>query len=321
MKALYFDGKSLSLKDVPIPEPAANEALIRVLYAGICNTDLEILKGYMGFRGIPGHEFVGVVEEAPFADWMGKKVVGEINIACGKCDFCRQGVKSHCLDRQVLGISKKDGAFAEYITLPVQNLHVLPPNVPEIEAVFVEPLAAACEIMEQIELYPEYRVLILGDGKLAQLIAQVVIPHAGDVTVVGKSRYKLKIMKKFGATTFLKDEFDGRPKSFHVVIEATGSWSGWKMAVELVRPRGYIVLKSTYAGEYKFNPASLVVDEITVIGSRCGPFSRALSLLERNQIELEPLISGIYEIEDYRKAFRKAQERDILKILLQLTES
>ncbi len=320
MKALYFDGKKLRLKDMPRPQPAPHEALIKVQYAGICNTDIEILQGYMDFVGIPGHEFVGKVEECAYSDWIGKKVVGEINIACGKCEFCMQGLKTHCINRTVLGIYKKDGAFAEYLTLPLQNLHVLPPAVPEIEAVFTEPLAAACEIVEQLDFLEEYRVLLLGDGKLAQLIAQVLSLYTDRLTVVGKSENKLKLIRKLGAKTFLKDEFTAPEKSFHVVIEATGSWSGWDMAIRYVRPRGFIVLKSTYAGKYDFNLAPLVVDEITLIGSRCGPFTRALSLLERNQINLEPLISGIYEIENFERAFEKSQEKGILKILFHFPE-
>jgi len=315
MKALYFDGKKLSLREMPVPAPAAHEALVKVQYAGICNTDIEILQGYMDFVGIPGHEFMGRVEACAYSDWIGKKVVGEINIACGKCEFCMQGLKTHCINREILGIYKKNGAFAEYLTLPLQNLHVLPPAVPEIEAVFTEPLAAACEIVEQLEFLDEYRVLLLGDGKLAQLIAQVLSLYTNNLTVVGKSETKLKLMRKIGAKTFLKGEFTVPDKYFHVVVEATGSWSGWDMAIRYVRPRGFIVLKSTYAGKYEFNLAPLVVDEITLIGSRCGPFTRALSLLERNQINLEPLISGIYEIEDYEKAFQKTQAKDTLKIL------
>ncbi len=320
MKALVFEGRDLHLQDVPIPTPGRHEALIRVLYAGICNTDIEILKGYMNFQGIIGHEFVGVVEKCPYPDLVGKTVVGEINISCGKCEFCLKGMKNHCPNRSVLGIKDKNGAMAEYVTLPIANLHVLPPKISHLEGVFVEPLAAACEILEQIDIQPEYRVLLVGDGKLAQLIAQVLRHHTQNLTVVGKHRNKLKLMEEHGIRTVLLENLDFPPKYFHMVVEATGNPSGLDIALQYIRPRGFLVLKSTYYGEHPFNPAQIVIDELNVIGSRCGPFPRAISLLEHREVMVESLISGIFPLEQWKLAFQKAQAPNALKIILQISE-
>ncbi len=319
MKALYFDGNRLALRDTPVPNLETGEALVRIRYAGICNTDLEILKGYMGFTGVLGHEFVGIVEEAPYTDLIGKTVVGEINIPCGRCEFCQKGLKNHCPNRKVLGILHKDGVMAEYTSMPIQNLHVVPPNVPELEAVFTEPLAAACEILEQIDIMPDYRILVLGDGKLGQLVAQVLRLHSDNVWVVGKSPYKLKLLEQFKIHTLLKEQMDFPPQHFHVVVEVTGDWSGLEMALTYVRPRGFLVMKSTYAGDHPFNPARLVINEIVLVGSRCGPFPRALSMLERGEVLVEPLLSGIFPLEQYEKAFQRSQEKDVLKIVLQIS--
>ena len=320
MKALYFDGQSLQLKALPVPEPGDQEALIRVQLAGICNTDLEIIRGYMGFTGVLGHEFVGVVEQAPYPSLVGKMVVGEINLACGECLFCQEGMKTHCSNRTVLGILNKDGAMAEYVTLPVQNLHVVPPAIQPEEAVFTEPLAAACEILEQIRVLPEYRVLVLGDGKLGQLIAQVLWLENHRVLVAGKHPEKLALLKKLGINTTLVDELDGVRQFFHVVVEATGKWEGWHTAMRLVRPRGFLVLKSTHAGQHPYNMAEVVINEVAVVGSRCGPFTQAISLLEHRRVRVEPLITAMYPIEAHQKAFQHARQPDSLKILFQFSE-
>ncbi len=317
MKALKFNGKTLKLEEVPRPVPGEKEALIRIRYAGICNTDLEIMKGYMNYTGILGHEFVGVVEEASYGDWIGKTVVGEINLGCGECEFCRRGMKTHCRRRKVLGIQDKDGVMAEYCTLPIHNLHVVPPTIPALAAVFVEPLAAACEILEQLNILPEYQVVVLGDGKLAQLIAQVLRLHSRNLLVVGKHPKKLELLRDSSIKTMSLDEFRRSDDLFHVVVEATGSWKGWELALQRVRPKGFIVLKSTYANTLEFNPAPIVINEITVIGSRCGPFANAISLLEHNQVDVEKLISGIYSLTNFEKAFRRSRESGVLKILLE----
>ncbi len=318
MKALHFDGRKLSLREKPKPLPGAGEVLIRVHYAGICNTDLEILKGYLGFTGTIGHEFVGVVEEAPEANLVGKIVVGEINLACGKCEFCSQGLSRHCPNRTVLGILGKDGAMAEYLTLPVNNVHVVPPGVSELQAVFTEPLAAACEIVEQLEILSDYRVLVIGDGKLGQLVARVLALYNNHLLVVGKHPAKLALLEKLGIATVTLQKFGERRQQFDLVVEATGSWNGWEMALTAVKPRGLVVLKSTYVGEKPFNPAPLVINEITVVGSRCGPFSPALHLLRKQRVDPRDLITEIFPLRRWEAAFARAQEPDSLKILLQM---
>ncbi|HFE65504.1 MAG TPA: alcohol dehydrogenase [Caldithrix sp.] len=317
MKALHFDGKNLSLVEKSKPVPAKGEALVRVVYAGICNTDLEIMKGYMGFRGTPGHEFVGIVEQAETAELVGKRVVGEINLACGKCGFCRQGLERHCPNRTVLGIAGKDGAFAEYLTLPEQNLHPVARSISDLQAVFTEPLAAACEIPEQLHILPDYRVLLLGDGKLAQFIARVLHLHSAHLLVVGKHPEKLNRLKERGIATCLLDDFKEPDQSFQVVVEATGSWGAWELALKKVRPRGVLVLKSTYAGENRFNPAAIVIQEITVIGSRCGPFNAALHLMENNLIDPSDLLTRVFPVSEWRQAFELAKNPESLKVVLE----
>ncbi len=317
MKALHFDGKSLCLTEKEIPRPGKGESLIKIRYAGICNTDLEILKGYMAFTGTIGHEFVGTVEKSGNPDLIGKRVVGEINLACGKCEFCLQGLDRHCPNRTVLGIAGKDGALAEYVTLPDRNLHVVPPEVSDLKAVFTEPLAAACEITEQLQILPEYRVLVLGDGKLAQLIARVLSIYTDKLLVVGKHLHKLKLLKDLEITGVVLSEFKEKEQSFHLVVEATGSWEGWETALRFVRPRGFLVLKSTYAGEHIFNPAPLVINEITVVGSRCGPFIPALQLLKRGAVDPSDLVQKIYRIDEWEEAFRLAQDPKSLKVLIE----
>jgi len=316
MKALHFDGNNLKLSEVPIPKPREGEALVKVKYSGICNTDLEILKGYMDFKGIIGHEFVGIVVQSPQPEWQDKMVVGEINISCGKCEYCSQGLTRHCPDRSVLGIQGKQGVMAEYVTLPLRNLHVIPDAVKPQHALFTEPLAAACEIFEQIQMRSDYRVLLIGEGKLGQLIARVTKLYTSNLVVLGKHRQKLDLLRKLGINTVQSDDFKNGSGNFHVVIEATGSWHGWELALQAVRPRGFIILKSTYAGEHKFNLVPLVIHEITILGSRCGPFPLALQLLAKKKVLVHDLITASLPFSDWDLAFDKASRHDSLKIIM-----
>ena len=313
MKAIIFD-KTLQLVNLPRPKPQEGEALIQVLMAGICNTDLEILCGYMGFKGILGHEFIGKVVESTNPEWIGKRVVGEINEGCGNCDFCRSGLERHCPNRKVLGIQGKPGAFAEYMTLAEKNLHVITQDITDEEAVFIEPLAASLEILEQINLNPDYKIAIIGDGKLALLITQVLSLHGNDVTVVGKHDYKLKIAQEFGAHAFLTKQFNNG--KFDVVVEASGSPDAFQFALGLVQPRGYFILKSTYHNKLKINPSEIVIHEITLIGSRCGVFKPAIRLLKDQRIRIKPLISSIKPLTEAHEAFKLAQEPESLKVII-----
>ncbi len=320
MQALYLDGR-LSLRDLPRPTPAADEALVRVTLAGICNTDVELARGYMAYRGVPGHEFVGVVEAAPDAAWIGARVVGEINAFCGECDTCRAGRPTHCPNRTTLGIAGRDGAFAEYLTLPVRNLHRVPDGVSDEQAVFTEPLAAALEILEQIHVRPTDRVVVLGDGKLGLLVAQVLATVA-DVTAIGRHRNKLDILARRG----IRVSVGGAEvaSGADVVVEATGNVDGFRQARRLVRTRGTLVLKSTFAGDLaglldgegmNFLSA-LVVDEIALVGSRCGPFAPALRLLAEGRVDVESLIHARYPLSDALAAFEHAQRSGVLKVLV-----
>jgi threonine dehydrogenase-like Zn-dependent dehydrogenase len=314
MQALYWNGTDLRL-DSFRSTPATDEqnALVRVHLAGICDTDLQIFQGYMNFRGVPGHEFVGSVTAGPM-ELLGKRVVGEINFGCGKCDHCHRGLRRHCPDRNVMGILNADGAFAEFVSVPVCNLHVVPDNVSDEEAVFTEPLAAAFEILEQARLDPGDQALVLGDGKLGNLCAQVLKLTGASVAVLGKHEDKLKLIKRTGVHTILLRDWE--PKQFDVVVEATGSESGLQTAINAVRPRGTLVLKSTIAGEHKVSLAPLVINEITVIGSRCGLFAPALDALEERSVSVTPLIENIYSLEDAVLAVEHAGRVGTLKILL-----
>lgn len=314
MKALLYDGELKLRRDYPRPKPPPGEALIRVSLAGICNTDLEIIKGYMGFQGVLGHEFVGVVEAAEEERWLGKRVVGEINCYCGACPLCRKGLFTHCPQRTTLGIWGRDGAFADYLTLPLANLHSVPEEVSDEEAVFVEPLAAALEILEQIQVKPTDRVVVLGDGKLGLLVAQVVALQGCDLLVVGHHAHKLEILKRLGIATHLGE--GSWERSFDIVIDCTGKPKGLAQALELLRPRGTLVLKSTYHGEAEVDLSHLVVDEITLIGSRCGPFAPALELLRRGLVEVVSLISATLPLDEGVRAFHLAGKRETLKVLI-----
>jgi len=313
-RALYFDGNSLRLIHDHVVD-RGDEVLVRVRYAGICGTDLQILKGYAGFRGVPGHEFVGVVEEADDEALVGKRVVGEINVACGRCDMCRVGLKRHCRNRTVLGIKGRDGSFSEYLRLPAENLHEVPHEVSDEEAVFVEPLAAALEIVEQLHLEPSYRVAVIGDGRLANLIAQVLRYHVQELRVFGKHERKLRVLESLGIETTTSVSEDERWR-YDVVVEATGRESGLKTAIELVRPRGTIVLKSTIAGDYRIDLAPVVVNEVRIVGSRCGQFPPAIAALRRRIVDVKRLIDRVYPLEDHREAFDAAASPDTLKVLL-----
>ncbi|MEJ2635385.1 MAG: alcohol dehydrogenase catalytic domain-containing protein [Calditrichia bacterium] len=317
MKALHFDGKKLQLVEKDIPETVNGDSLVKVLYAGICNTDLEVMNGYMDFRGTIGHEFVGVVEKTNSPGLLGKHVVGDIHVSCGECEFCAQGLGRHCPNRTVLGIQDKDGSLAEYLTLPTRNLHIVPSDVPDIAAVFAEPLAAAYEITQQLQILNDYRVLVVGDGKLGQLVARVLQFQTENLLVVGKHPEKLAILEELNIPTRLLSEFDAEEKSFHVVVDAAGSWEGWQLAMKMVRPRGFLVLKSTYSGEHKCNPANLVVNEITVIGSRGGSFSDSLHLLRKNIIDPSEIISAVLPVSEWKKAFKIARLPESLKVLIE----
>jgi threonine dehydrogenase-like Zn-dependent dehydrogenase len=317
MQALIFDQILTLEKNWSKPVAGPGEALIRVRTAGICNTDLELIKGYMNFRGIPGHEFVGIVEQAPGGEqWEGRRVVGEINAACRECQICRSGRPTHCPNRTTLGISGRSGAFAEYLTLPVCNLLPVPDSLEDETAVFVEPLAAACEILQQVHIRPTDRVIVLGDGKLGLLCAQVLKLTGCDLLVVGRYPEKLKILKKKGIRTALANSFNEDQPD--VVIEATGRMEGFQAARRMVRPRGTIVLKSTYHGPIEADLTTVVVDEITLIGSRCGPFAPALRLLEQGLVEVRSLIQARYPFSEVLNAFEQAARKGSLKILVDI---
>ncbi|MFW6050084.1 MAG: MDR/zinc-dependent alcohol dehydrogenase-like family protein [Myxococcota bacterium] len=315
MKALCFDGR-LALRELPEPRPGPDEALVRVRMAGICNTDVEIARGYMGFEGVLGHELVGVVQEAPDPVWVGRRVCAEINLACGRCDACLRGMGRHCPTRRVLGILGKDGCFAEWVTLPLANLHAVPEGMADETAVFTEPLAAAHEVLQQVAVDPDARVLVLGDGKLGLLVALVLVHTGADVTLVGKHDAKLAIGRRAGARTAVPQDLTEH--GFDVVVEATGSPDGLAMALDRIRPRGTLVLKSTFHGKPEVDTAKLVIDEIHVVGSRCGPFPPALRALAQHRIDPAPLVSATRPLSDAVAAFEHAQAPGVLKVLLDM---
>lgn len=330
MRALVFANNALSLvQDYPEPALQPGEALVRVTMAGICNTDIEITRGYLAFQGVPGHEFVGVVEAVSSSDeialsLVGQRVVGEINAACHRADcwFCQHAMPTQCPNRTTLGILNRDGAFAEYLTLPIENLHRVPENVSDEEAVFVEPLAANFEIFEQVHIRPTDVALVLGDGKMGQLAAQVLALSGCDARVVGKHREKLSLIEQRGIATYSLDDVErvhtdvGR--RVDVVVECTGSARGLELALRLVRPRGTVILKSTVAEKSALDLAPIVIDEIRLQGSRCGPFEPALRALSRKTIEVRPLISKTYSLDSAIEAFDYAQQPGVLKVLLRV---
>jgi len=317
MRALWLEAQTLRLRDdVPRPEPAPGEARVRVLKAGICNTDLELVRGYHPFTGVPGHEFVGRVEAAPSAkQWHGRRVVGEINVSCGACAACTAGRRTHCEQRRVLGIRGRDGAFAEFLTLPLANLHEVPERVPDDAAVFTEPLAAALEIQEQVRVGPGQRVVVIGDGKLGNLVAQTLTLTGCTLRVIGRHQAKLALLGARGiATALAADLAEGQAD---VAVECTGNAEGLELARRAVRPRGTIVLKSTYRGRASLDVSRLVVDEITMVGSRCGPFAPALALLAERRVDVAPLVHARFPLPDAVAAFAEAARPGALKVLVE----
>jgi threonine dehydrogenase-like Zn-dependent dehydrogenase len=333
MKALRYENQKLSVREVNKPDPVG-EALVRVKLSGICNTDLEITRGYAGFEGTLGHEFVGVIESlsearpsgrAPLGGESsltvgpltpGQRVVGEINAGCGSCDLCRAGDPRHCEKRTVLGIVGRDGAHAEFLKLPVTNLLPVPDEVSDERAVFTEPLSAACGILERAPITAETNVAVIGDGKLGLLCAQVLATTHAAVTLVGKHPNKLQIVQRRGIETLTIDKAKMRARQFDVVVEASGSSTGFDLALDLLHPRGTLILKSTFHGATDLNMARIVVDEISVVGSRCGRFGPALELLKTNAVDVDSLISEEYALADGLRAIERAGEPAVLKVLL-----
>ena len=309
MKALVYDGEKAVYKtDAAIPVRQENESLIQVIYADICSTDREILKGYRpDFRGVMGHEFVGKVVESSEAALIGKTVVGELNKGCGKCLYCRTGREKHCLERKVIGMSK-DGCFAEYLTLSTHLIHVVPEGLAPEKAVFTEPLAAALEILHQVKLDPALNAAVIGDGRLAYMIAQVLSLTGIDLTVVGKHPEKLKMFESFAKTQLYEDYIGdsgfrvlNADECFEYVVDAAGNETGIKLAMHIVRKMGTIVLKSTYAGSTDIDMSYFAVNEVTLVGSRCGPFEPALKLLKEGKVSFPPV--ELFELKDFEKAF------------------
>lgn len=320
MKALIFNGTLKLENDYLKPTPKENEVLIKTTMVGICNTDYEITKGYMGYNGVLGHEFVGIVDSVGSnvsKSLIGKRVVGEINCACNNCSWCNQGLQRHCPDRSTLGIWKKDGCFSEFFTLPKENVIEISDNIDDITATFTEPLAAAYEIIEQLHIKPDSKVAILGDGKLGLCVSMVFSALNIDYTHIGKHPEKLAISKNLGSKTKLLNELTQDDNmSYDVVVEATGSLGGFETSTKLTKPRGTLVLKSTISAKEGLNLASIVVNEITVLGSRCGQFRPILRLLEKGKIDVKPLVSGIYDVKDFEEAFEKNAQKGSLKVLV-----
>ncbi len=322
MLATKIAAGAVTVIETPKPRPRKGFALLRLRLAGICNTDLELLRGYYGFAGIPGHEFVADVVSASDPAWMGRRVVGEINLACGKCAWCQRGLGRHCPHRDVLGIVRHPGAFAEYLTLPMTNLRRLPNSVPDEHAVFTEPLAAACEILEQIRFPKAASVAILGDGKLGLLIAQVLFLHGLKVHLYGHNASKLNLVSPLGIPSTTIDRKDPKlpPAEYPYVVDATGSSPGFASALTLVQPRGTLIMKSTVADSLTVDSARIIVNEITLVGSRCGRFEPALKLLRSNRLLLDPLIENRFPLHQAPEAFDQAQQRGVLKVLLTPTQ-
>ena len=316
MRVIWLENRTLSLRELPVPEIPAGEALVRVTLAGICATDLELVKGYYPYTGIPGHEFVGVVEASPSApELAGKRVVGEINAVCGACVTCLRGDRTHCENRTVLGIINRHGAFAEYLVLPCENLHVVPDGLADETAVFAEPLAAALEILAQVEVRPEAHVLLIGAGRLGQLIARVMAVSGCRLDVSARYEGQRRLLEHAGLSWI--PSTDIAPGIYDIVIEATGSQEGFQEARRAVRPRGTIVLKSTYAGAITVNFSEIVVDEITLVGSRCGPFDEALRWLAGGRVAPSDLVQARYTLSEGLAAFAHAAQPGVLKVLLE----
>lgn len=315
MKALRVEQSGVALGDVAQPA-RGDEALVRVILSGICNTDLEISRGYAGFSGTIGHEFVGIVEASPEGVLVGERVVGEINAGCGKCELCLAGDPRHCLKRTVLGIVGRDGAHAEYLQLPVENLLAVPSQIPDEHAVFTEPLAAACAITERISVATADKVAVIGDGKLGLLCAQTLALTGAQFLLIGKHQEKLRLAQRRGIETATIEQAEKRKREFDIVVEASGAAPGFALALQLLRPRGTLVLKSTFHGATEFDAAPVVVDEITIVGSRCGRFGPALDLLQRGAIDVGSMISEEYPLSKGVLAMDRASLKGVLKVLL-----
>jgi threonine dehydrogenase-like Zn-dependent dehydrogenase len=307
------NGKVLVRKQAR-PRRPEGFALIRLLYGGICNTDIELQRGYYGFRGTPGHEFVGEVVEADDQSWVGERVVGEINLACGKCQWCARGLGRHCPTRTVLGIVKQPGAFREFLTLPERNLRRVPREIPSEEAVFIEPLAAACEILDQVKIPRGASVAVLGDGKLGLLASQVLQAHGAQVHQYGRHKDKLRIAEQAGVSTEIAKKLPVAKYEF--VVEATGSSEGLRQAVQMTQPRGTVIMKSTVHGLVSIDSAPVIVNEITLVGSRCGRFEPALRLLAKRKVRVDAMISEVLPLKDAPRAFKQAAKSGVLKVLL-----
>ena len=314
MKATCFDGKNMNYEE-NFPDPKPGEVLVRVNLAGICGTDLEILDGYMKYNGILGHEFVGTVEKSENHELIGKRVVGEINAGCGACDFCEKGMDRHCPNRTVLGILKRNGAFAEFLSLPEKNLHVIPNSISDEQAVFIEPLAAAFEIKEQVSLQPQWNVAVVGDGRLAQLIIQVLKLSCPNITCFGRHKNKLQNLINVGIKIKIGIESPDE-QSFDLVVEATGSNSGFSDTMKLIKPRGIVVLKSTIASRENLDLTPTVVNEITLVGSRCGLFKPAIDALATGIVSVDSMIDSTFPLEKFSEAIEYAKKPDTLKVFL-----
>jgi threonine dehydrogenase-like Zn-dependent dehydrogenase len=313
MRALRFEKGELKVTDRPYPD-SSSETVVKVLLAGICDTDLQIVRGYFGFEGTLGHEFVGIIENSPDRSRIGKRVVGEINAGCGRCNLCRSGDTRHCPERSVLGILKRDGSFADYLQLPEENLLEVPDGVPTEAAVFTEPLAAACGVLERTRIGSDSRVAVIGDGKIGLLCARVLLGSGVRPLLIGKHEAKLRIASNWGIETVKLDQLKTE-RLFDQVVECSGSSDGLQLALSIIKPRGEVVLKSTYHGNTEINSSMLVVDEISIIGSRCGRFAPALDLLSKG-LDLRPLIDEEYLLKDGLKAMERAATKGVLKVLL-----
>jgi threonine dehydrogenase-like Zn-dependent dehydrogenase len=314
MVSVCLENGKVLVRGEPRPRRKEGFALIRLLYGGICNTDIELQRGYYGFRGTPGHEFVGEVVDADDRSWIGERVVGEINLACGKCEWCARGLGRHCPKRTVLGIVKQPGAFREFLTLPERNLRRVPREIPSEEAVFVEPLAAACEILDQVKIPRGAEVAVLGDGKLGLLASQVLQAHGARVHQFGRHKEKLRIAEKAGVSTEIAKKLPIAKYEF--VVEATGTSEGLRDAVKMTEPRGTVIMKSTVHDLVSIDSAPVIVNEITLVGSRCGRFEPALDLLGKRKVRVDKMISEVLPLRSAPEAFRKAQQRGVLKVLL-----
>ena len=318
MKALRFENSTLAISNIDKPA-REGESLVRVVKSGICNTDIEIVRGYAGFEGTIGHEFVGVVEESiDNAELVGKRVVGEINVGCDVCDWCKTYDSRHCPNRTVLGIINRDGCHAEYLTLPTRNLLIVPDGVSDSQAVFAEPLAAAYGMMEQVDISPDTKVAVIGDGKLGILCAWSLGLESNDIVLIGKHQEKLDIAKKGDVDVMLLEKARKIRREFDVVVEASGAESGFETALDLLKPRGKLVLKSTFQGKPQWESWRVVVNEITIVGSRCGIFSPVLDLLKKRTIDVESLISAEFELKEGVKAMEEASKKGVMKVMLSM---